>query len=669
MNFTTTLIGILLFSFLSVFQLDAQRDPFDPGGEEPPCASLTNVKQECQDDNTVTVTFQIAISGKCSPTGVTIIGEDDFHQTYPIVSNGVTESSSTITYTGATPGTSLTFDVIVLGEGQRECCRIVISIDVMSCSCDLEASLIDLSCGPNGWARVYLTGGTKPYSGPAGSIEVGQEGNFIIQPLDFGTHTLKFRDAEGCEVEVTFYMPECGCEHLNAQINSLTCGPDATAVVYITGGTQPYTGPSGSFEAGTAGNFVIQGLDSGPHTLRFVDADGCEIEVSFVITDTDLEASLVEFSCAPDSWARINVTGGTQPYSGPSESSEVDAPGNFIVENLDSGPQYLTFTDADGCSVTVPFNIPDALAITAFSSSSGCDDGSMEITIANGVPPYYGPGNQQSNTGEFAYEGLTFGDYEWSFFDSNGCEIVKSFTIELNNPEQYSTCADFEEINFVVEGQDSDFMFTETHLSLISAVLHVQFTGQLIPDQFIMTINDNEVANWIVGTHECNTDVNCWNAEGYFCIEPCDEVTFEVIGNSCDLGGTTFALRVFCEEGECPTPAPDPGPNCWTPLNGDEVVSSRSRSEVVHKTKVEERSTYKFSPNPVTNEINISFSGSLMDYQSIRIIDANGRVVHTESTSNKAALRIDAMHLSEGIYFLEIIDAQGHKSVEKFIKI
>ena len=52
-----------------------------------------------------------------------------------------------------------------------------------------SADVISLKCGPDGYAMVYVSGGTAPYSGDGQQVALGY---FIIDNLDVGQHSAKF---------------------------------------------------------------------------------------------------------------------------------------------------------------------------------------------------------------------------------------------------------------------------------------------------------------------------------------------------------------------------------------------------------------------------------------------------------------------------------------------
>lgn len=70
-------------------------------------------------------------------------------------------------------------------------------------------------------------------------------------------------------------------------------------------------------------------------------------------------------------------------------------------------------------------------------------------------------------------------------------------------------------------------------------------------------------------------------------------------------------------------------------------------------------------PNPVRNNLTIA---GLADAEQIRIVNASGQVVyHIKATTS--TINISTEHFSEGLYYVQVVNADGKISSHKFIKI
>lgn len=91
----------------------------------------------------------------------------------------------------------------------------------------------------------------------------------------------------------------------------------------------------------------------------------------------------------------------------------------------------------------------------------------------------------------------------------------------------------------------------------------------------------------------------------------------------------------------------------WTPIGGANSVND-----------VQAFNNTKIYPTPMTNTLHIEHQNEL---QSIRLSDLNGRVMIQEQVNGRKA-EINTKALSNGVYFLTIIDAKGNQKTMKVAK-
>jgi hypothetical protein len=135
----------------------------------------------------------------------------------------------------------------------------------------------------------------------------------------------------------------------------------------------------------------------------------------------------------PQGIATAVVSGGTTPYqyqwnNGSTESS---------INGLVAGSYSLTVNDASGCSQTSSATVNSTNGITASANTSdvscfGGSDGSIDILISSGTPPFtYNWSN--GSPAENYLTGLGAGDYACTITDANGCTFSVNATI--NQPQ------------------------------------------------------------------------------------------------------------------------------------------------------------------------------------------------------------------------------------------
>ncbi|MEZ5039327.1 MAG: SdrD B-like domain-containing protein [Saprospiraceae bacterium] len=133
-----------------------------------------------------------------------------------------------------------------------------------------------------------------------------------------------------------------------------------------------------------------------------------------------------------------NATGGVPPYmynwTGPNSFTAGDAdPTIEDVLEVAEGDYYLTVTDDLGCEATfiLPVVINEFdLSITPTDPACGASDGSIDITVNTGLPPYTYDWSDNGLDGMEDPTGLSEGTYSVTVTDANGSTATE--TIELN---------------------------------------------------------------------------------------------------------------------------------------------------------------------------------------------------------------------------------------------
>ena len=305
----------------------------------------------------------------------------------------------------------------------------------------------DVSCfgGNDGSANVTVTGGSLPYSfswvgavvGPASSVEDPDD-------LVADTYSLFVLDGKGCFISsfnfVVIDQPP-GITVAVDQITDVDCFGDATGAIEITpaGGTPTYnyawTGDNGV----TSTDEDPTGLPEGSYSLIVRDGNNCigdYDDLAYVAENPEIEATFAvsDLNCGDPSPSNdgaidVTITGGVGPYTfswtgpsgftSPNEDISALAPGDYILE----------VTDNLGCVQTFPaqsVGIPPALTASAAQVDIDCfgaGDGSIDLTVIGGTPPYSfawtGPSGFTATTEDIS--NLEAGAYSVTITDANGC--------------------------------------------------------------------------------------------------------------------------------------------------------------------------------------------------------------------------------------------------------
>lgn len=79
-------------------------------------------------------------------------------------------------------------------------------------------------------------------------------------------------------------------------------------------------------------------------------------------------------------------------------------------------------------------------------------------------------------------------------------------------------------------------------------------------------------------------------------------------------------------------------------------------------------SQIKLYPNPVNDELIIDFGTQINRISDINIYNIQGQQIKTLISFDSKLLKVSTLNLTQGIYILEIIDSNGQKLTQKFVK-
>ena len=243
-----------------------------------------------------------------------------------------------------------------------------------------------------GHINISVKGGSVPYSFKWNNGEVAED----IKNLKAGSYTVLISDAKGCT------------ENLSAKISSppalipdfeevrhVVCYGDNSGIVNISinGGVPPY---SYKWNNG-ATTQDLTGVGAGNYSVVISDANGCKGKsISAKINEpTDLVASVSDLKNVlhygeSNGGANVSVSGGIPPY-------KFSWSNGSILQNLSSAPSgnyTCMVTDANGCLKTIeaiitqPSSLEASIAAVKNIKCNGNTDGSVNINVSGGAPPY-----------------------------------------------------------------------------------------------------------------------------------------------------------------------------------------------------------------------------------------------------------------------------------------
>lgn len=263
-----------------------------------------------------------------------------------------------------------------------------------------------------------------------------------LMNLPAGVYFLTVRDTETGESisdQFTVTEPANGLA-LTADITDATCQgtTDGAISVNVTGGSAPLNLVwQGDLPDGTTNQ---SNLDPGNYALTVVDADGCRIDTTLEVGQTD-GINIDNIDTNPiggngNGEIALTISGGTGNYSyswtGPNGFSSSMA----TISNLNVTGEYcVTITDGNTCSASACIMLTERLRISSTDVVQTCpgeDNGSITVNIDGGLPPYqYAWNNGQSGP---SISDLGTGDYTVTVTDDIGNSLSGTFEITNLTP-------------------------------------------------------------------------------------------------------------------------------------------------------------------------------------------------------------------------------------------
>ena len=458
-----------------------------PGG---PIDNCTDVEGSCTNNPTSQVG---TIMSYCHTTSSGSL--IDFHST--VVSNalnpGINGSSclTTCTFYGCIDPNATNYDPnATVDDGSCTYSLPILSAITTNISCNgLSDGSIDLS----------VSGGLFPYT------YVWSNGLFSqdISNLLAGNYTVSLTDALGQTANASYTITE---PFVVAPIYTVTNTSGAgmsngSISVSVSGGTPAYT----YYWIGyTSTSSTLYNLSAGTYISYIIDANNCYNVDSIDVSDDvpiplQLTYSVTDVLCTGNSTGSIDITvsGGVPPYSylwsngSASEDLVNTTAGNYVINVTDLQGQSLL----DTITINEPLSFSLSYVITD-ESNAGASDGSIDLTVTGGVPPfsYFWNTNPSQTTEDIT--NLISGDYiVYVGYNNWSCFTIDTVTVGLDSFLAYG-CMDPLASNYdpIASIDDGSCLYCSSCAGV---------TGVNISD----IIHDRAVFNWDnMNSSCCNVD-------------------------------------------------------------------------------------------------------------------------------------------------------------------
>jgi gliding motility-associated-like protein len=265
-------------------------------------------------------------------------------------------------------------------------------------------------------------------SGSGFSVEFGGTGTFLGPEASFRTNTPT--DTVCLEESITFTDESTSVSGITDWEWDFGIGASP--------GTANAQGPHNV-------NYSTPGLKN--VLLRVTTQDGCVVTAvqSFYAEccegEFEIEEMVSDLNCPEDSTGAIelSVNNDFPPYDFSWSTGAV----NSSLENLASGTYTVTITDGITCDTVLSYELesPPPIDVDTLIGMPSCDggtDGSIELSVEGGTPPYeFRWESSTSFTSENTLLNLPVGDYDVAVRDANGCIVelvipVRELELELD---------------------------------------------------------------------------------------------------------------------------------------------------------------------------------------------------------------------------------------------
>jgi len=511
----------------------------------------------------------------------------------------------------------------------------------------------NVSCfgGANGAINITANGGVTPY-GYGWSNGSGQED---ISNLTSGNYSVIITDANGCTINGLYAItqPALAVSFSQTQTN-VSCfgGSNGSINITTSGGTSPY---SYVWSNGITTEDLTN-ISAGSYSLTITDANGCQENGTFVITEPTQPISLNNTNnnvlCFGENTGSIDISvqGGTPiyTYNWSNGTSSED------ISGLSAGNYSVTITDANGCVLNQTYTLTEptqALTVSGIVTSVSCnggDNGINNSVTQGGTSPYtYSWSNGETT---LSISNLSSGTYSLVVTDANGCQANSTFQVtEPGLPLQLS----------------------ETHTNVScngasDASIDLSVSGGTLPYTYLWSNGQaiQDIFNLSVGNYSVNvTDANgCFENLSINISQP-SVLTFNAtVNNILCFGGVTGSIIGTTSGGTAPYTYA--WSNGATQEDLSNLISGNYSLNITDANGCSETASYIITQpivpvQLISNQLDVlCFGGS---NGSIDLTVLNGLAPYSFNWSNGATSE-DLSNVSAGAYTVNVLDANGCSS-------
>lgn len=337
-------------------------------------------------------------------------------------------------------------------------------------------------CDDDGSITIRMNGGTPLYSYRLnGNQYTSFTGDSVTIPLTPGQHTIRIRDARGCESEEIVTFPSRNGAIEVIAVRNATCeGTDGGSILARMTGERPvsYEIMGDTLPVNTNDSVLISGLAEGNYTIVFHYPNDCSYALHNIKIQTERESGIHALSIyitkqpdcgleAAPGIVQVVAEGGSGNYlysvdvpdinnSFPLSSEGIEmAAGSHIVYVWDREAQDCPPVQTNPIELTPKVHTLDARVTTTPASTCTANDGSirLEINGADNNVRYKvdnGTWNPVPNDGNLG--NYRAGEYRISIVDNKNCEIIVTAIVPATEGVSGLSVSEIRPANCTVNG-------------------------------------------------------------------------------------------------------------------------------------------------------------------------------------------------------------------------
>ena len=499
---------------------------------------------------------------------------------------------------------------------------------------DDSSSTIMPTCNgySDGSINVIAYGGTMPYNYFWSTGDTSQN----LQNVSAGQYIVSVIDSNSCILYDTITLLEPNAISAIDSIENVSCNgqSDGSVFLVIDGGTGSY---DMIWETGDTISSITN-LISDWYNISITDSNNCLLVDSFFVEEpTILEDSISTTDASCFSFSNGTATvfpfGSVSPYTFLWSNGDTSQ----FLQNITAGTYTVVITDHNNCVVYDTLNVgePFVLSYNELTDSVSCfgnNDGSIDLTINGGIPPY----NYLWNTGDTLEDisNLIAGTYVVNVLDSNDCLLIAN--IDVYEPDDlfayfnlnYVSCNGLSDgnIDAVTIGGTPPFNYSWNSGDTTEDLLNIP------SDMYILSLTDNN---------------NCFFTDTIVVFEP-DELVASLTDSNGTLvsigsGGTTpYTYDIYSPTGIFATTSNNTGVSfiinpvltgIYTLIVTDANGCIDSSQVTITASSIFENNALdriKLYPNPSRDIFNLSFFNSVKQDIDISVYSLLGEKVYKE---------------------------------------